>query len=291
MKLACYTTCMVGKEINILSPEERALIDRVLLTKLKEDTGARWNNSRFRHGGVWTQDGVQRPLDISYDDSFAQLLATDGHGSITDLLQSRQSKGLSNHVLDFMGGGYFGQPLSLFDSITGFRSEDIDDVIEKKFLEESPERQALDSLRQMKMKGDRRVIVGNIFDAGGYSRLREPLASHQPQHEYDVIFCRPMAPFGLEISSIDYHRPLHKYDLHLAMYFELFENMLGLMADKSVMYSQVPGIIWDESVMLARRIDGINGYKAVTYPGDFAINERGSIRNATIKVTRNVAIE
>ena len=74
-------------------------------------------------GDIWSFDAPYYKAHEtgSYDDFFRPLLQSEGCMFFEELLVAQKNIGLSTHVLDLFGGGFFLENLDSVDSITGVR--------------------------------------------------------------------------------------------------------------------------------------------------------------------------
>lgn len=256
-----------------------------------------------RTNDFWGIDGVSVREDESYEHTFKNLLEYLGINSFPNYLQERKTHGLTNHVLDLMGGAYFvpAECYEFLDSITGVRLSDPHDAYvhhiqsDYEFTKKRNHPQsndlkllkdyewALASFEFMHGSSKRDVVYGSIFETATWSDLDHArVARGIPK--FDMIVCRPAGPFYGE--NILGARKYSKQTLlkYAAVYDRVFELTLARLDQRGEMFLEIPGIISTEwAVRWAQKKAKIHNLRIVTTPSNRRKDERYDYNVAWVK--------
>lgn len=121
----------------------------------------------------WTIDGPES----DYEPSFQRVIEAKGDrydpNYFLKRLKKRKAKGLSTHVLDLMGSGYFVRDAKVADSITGLRTGRL------KLTKE-----------EIRKYGTRPVVLGDVFEQSTWLKLRNAMKRRKIP-AFDLIVIRP----------------------------------------------------------------------------------------------------
>lgn len=240
-----------------------------------------------RECDIWGIDIFANSEAERYEATFSEVLAKIGVKDFPQLFESRKSQGLSNHILDLMGGGYFIEPKKyyLVDSMTGFRLGNPEKAYKEIILEDiasekEPDHlnkleEQLDRLSQLQSLATRQVVYGSVYDLAAWDKL-DRNQSFRHINSFDVAVCRPVFPFYE--STITNGNKITDYQKlqYGAVFDRVFDQLEQRMNHHNgIVFAQVPGIVKHE--WLTRWVDKASHKYGVTI--DLGVNLNRGVGN------------
>lgn len=195
---------------------------------------------------VWGVDGYY-PADhpLSYDTTFAPVLELIGHPNLSHLVHERNSRGLSTHVLDVMGGAYL---LPEADSLTGVRLQEVDAGVQTQrvdnvrlYADKQAARKLVEAQREFvaQTAERRRVISGDVFSDDTWAQVRARGKELGSSGLFDMVFFRPWGGIPKFFTSKIEHSPTQN-KLFEKLLFGLFQRTTEVVSPTGIMFFQTP---------------------------------------------------
>ena len=223
-----------------------------LLTKLK----ILWNSPDSTRGRTWEFDGPYYPNSwMSYSREMSDGLDLFNCQSFDDLLIliGKLLKQKPN-ITDLMGGAYFIENSELAGTITGVRVHDKDQDFLSVFGESNNSKHK--EMMKILSAKNRRVVEADLLTESGWRSLKSlPKAN--------LLVCRPVGIFDCrhaKVSRLDDSTLYHEF------YEWLFDNLISLTSNKSIIFSEIPDFMEDNQVIkFLKRKDKQNNSKSIIF--------------------------